>query len=226
MKIKYFLQLITLFFSIFYGTHVLANDLNETEAKQWANDKGNEILNILASTDMESKYEQLDNILQNDIDLDHAARFVIGKYWKIMTDEQRTEYIDLFKKYTSSLYKSYPLTIDKGEVNFTVDNVVIGSKTTDVHCTLFIKKVEKNVTKDSQGGIPLIFIIKKDDEGKIKVRDLKISESSFLLSYRERFQKMIHNDNDDDIDWFLEDLEMLIEDANEKNAQNADEEEF
>ena len=225
MKIKQFLQLITLFFGVLIGTQALASDWSEAEATQWAKGKGEEILSILASSDIEEKYTKLDNILQNDIDLDYAARFVVGKYWKQMNEEQREMYLDLFKRYTSSLYKSYPLTIDEGDVSFTVDKVVIGTKHVDVHCTLFIKKLEQNVDNGSKGGFKVIFSLTKKDD-KIKVRDLKVSESSFLVSYRDRFYKMIHEDNDDDIEWFLDDLEMHIEDAEKKNAQNNEDEEL
>ena len=55
------------------------------------------------------------------------------------------------------------------------------------------------------------------ENGKIKVRDLKIAESSLLVTYRERFNKMIHQDNDDEIDWFLDDLMALTEDKEREN---------
>ena len=226
MKIKQILQLITLFFCILFGSQALAADISKEEAEQWANDKGNEILNILTSTDIESKYKQLDDILHNDIDIDYAARYVVGKYWNKMDQSQRDRYLDLFQKYTESLYKSYPLTIDKGEVTFTVDNVVSDVKLVNVYCTVYVKKLAQNPQNGSKGGFKVIFVIVKNDEGKIKVRDLKVSESSFLISYRDRFYKLIHEENDDDIDWFLDDLEMRIEDNNEKNAKLLQDEEF
>ena len=49
------------------------------------------------------------------------------------------------------------------------------------------------------------------------MRDLKIAESSLLVTYRERFNKMIHQDNDDEIDWFLDDLMALTEDKEREN---------
>ena len=54
------------------------------------------------------------------------------------------------------------------------------------------------------------------------VRDLKIGESSLLIAYRERFYKMIHQDNDDEIDWFLEDLESITEDKEIENQHLLD----
>ena len=226
MKIKQFLQLITLFFCVLFGSQAFAGNMSEEEAEQWAQNKGNEILNILTSTDIESKYDQLDNIMRNDIDMDYAARYVVGKYWNKMSEDQRKRYLDLFQQYTESLYKSYPLTIDKGEVSFTVDNVVADVKLVNVYCTVYVKKLSQNSKNGSKGGVKVIFILVKNDDGKIKVRDLKVSESSFLISYRDRFYKIIHEENDDDIDWFLDDLEMRIEDNNEKNAKNNAEQEF
>lgn len=226
MKIKQFLYFITLFFCILIGSRAFAESLSEEEAKLWAQNKGNEILNILTSTDIESKFAKLDDILHNDIDIDYAARYVVGKYWNRMSESQRKDYLDLFQKYTESLYKSYPLTIDKGEVSFTVDNIIADTKLVNVHCTVYVKKLGHDTQNASNGGFKIIFIIVKDDAGKIKVRDIKVSESSFLISYRDRFYKMIHDDNDDDIDWFLDDLYMRIEDNNERNAKNLDEQEF
>lgn len=226
MKIKQFLQFITLFFCVLFGSQAFAGNMSEEEAEHWAQSKGNEILSILTSTDIESKYDQLDNIMRNDIDMDYAARYVVGKYWNKMSEEQRERYLDLFQQYTESLYKSYPLTIDKGDVSFTVDNVVADVKLVNVYCTVYVKKLSQNPKNGSKGGIKVIFILVKNDDGKIKVRDLKVSESSFLISYRDRFYKIIHEENDDDIDWFLDDLEMRIEDNNEKNAKNNAEQEF
>ena len=219
MKLKHCLYL--LFFLI--GTLLLptalyaAENFTSKEARVWADSKGRELLEILASENSAEKYHKLDTILQNDIDIDHAARFVIGKYWKQMTDKQRTEYMDIFKKYTSALYKSYPLDIEKGAVTYAIDKVLADKQLQNVYCTVYVKAIEKNVDDASKGGIHVIFSLIKND-GKIRVRDLKITETSFLLAYRERFYKMLHEDDDDDIDWFLEDLKQITADLEKENT--------
>ena len=111
MKIKSFLQLIILFFGIFCYSAENASALTPQAAEQWAKNKGEQILQILSAPSSAQKYEQLDAILSQDIDLDHAARFVVGKYWRQMTPEQQAEYVPLFKRYVSALYKSVPLDI-------------------------------------------------------------------------------------------------------------------
>jgi ABC-type transporter MlaC component len=194
-----------------------AEIMSESEARTWADGKGREVLEILTAESSAEKYQKLDDILQNDVDLDHAARFVIGKYWRQMTEEQRTEYMDVFKKYTSALYKGYPLDIEKGAVTYTIDKVLADKDLQNVYCTVFVKAIERHVDDKSKGGIHVIFSLIKND-GKIKVRDLKITETSFLLAYRGRFYKMLHEDDDDDIDWFLEDLRQITADMEQDNA--------
>jgi len=216
MKLKYFLQLIILFL-LFCGFSLPCNadNLSPQEAREWAENKGREILNILTNDNITDRFDKLDEIADNDIDLDYAGRFVVGKYWRQMSEEQKQKYIPLFKRYSKSLYKSYNTDLKDGEVTYTVDKALTGKTGVDVFCTVKINEIEKNVDDNSKGGIKVVFSLVKMD-GKIKVRDLKIEESSFLRAYRERFYKMIHEDNEDEIDWFLEDLETIVRD-NEEN---------
>lgn len=222
MKIKSFLQLIILFLSIFYASGALATEnITSNEAKSWANDKGYEILNILANKNLAEKYQKLDKILYEDIDLDHIAKFVVGKYWRQMTDEQKAVYVPLFKRYTSALYKSYPLDLPKGAITYEVDKVIADKKLMNVFCTIKITGLENSskIAQESKGGFKVLFVLIKNN-GKIQVHDLKIEESSLLLAYKDRFIKMIHIDSDDDIEWFLEDLETIVNDNEAKNMQN------
>lgn len=216
MKLKYFLQLIILFLLFFgFSLPCKADNLTQQEAQIWAENKGREILDVLSGDDIDDKFEKLDEIADNDIDLDYAGRFVVGKYWRQMSEEQKQKYIPLFKRYTKSLYKSYDTDLNDGDVTYSVDKALTTKNGVDVFCTVKINEVEKKVDDDSKGGIKAVFSLVKVDN-RIKVRDLKIEESSFLRAYRERFYKMIHEDNEDEIDWFLEDLEAIVRD-NEEN---------
>ena len=216
MKLKHFLQLIILF--LFFAIPTAFSQLTDTdvrEARFWAEGKGKQIVDILTSTSGD-KYQRLDNILHNDVDLEYAAKFVIGKYWRQMSEEQQETYLDLFDRYVSAAYKTYPLNIQEGDVSFTVDKILPENKIINIFCTVFVKNIEQNVDEQSQGGIKVIFALVKDGDS-FKVRDLKIQESSFLQSYRTRFYKMIHEDSDDEIEWFLEDFENLVIE-NENNS--------
>lgn len=216
MKIKSFLQLIILFFFAL-GIYAAAA-LTPPQAEQWAQKKGQEILQILSDKNNTDKYEQLDQILNEDIDLDFAARFVLGKYWRQMTDAQKEQYVPLFKRYVAALYKSVPLNIDSDDIHFTIDKTVETPKGIEVWCTIQIKKIEQAVDQPSKGGIKVLFTL-VENNNHIQVRDLKIEESSLLISYRDRFYKMIHQDSDDELEWFLEDFEALVQDTEQKNEE-------
>ena len=224
MKLKYFLQIVFVFFVMVLGvTTAHADNFTAEEAQAWTDGKGKEILEIMTSVNRAKKFKQLDAILFNDVDLDYAARFVVGKYWRKMTPEQQEAYIPLFKRYTSALYKGYPLKLDKGAVTYTIDKVITDKDSQFVHCTIFIESLEKKVDDDSKGGVKVVFRLVKNN-GQIKVRDLQITESSFLHAYRERFYKMIYEDNDEEMDWFLEDLQQLTDDMEKQIEENAEDE--
>lgn len=219
MKIKYFLQLIILFLSILYTNVSLAStSVPQNEAKNWANFKGEQILKILSDTNLTTKYKQLDKILYEDIDLDNAAKFVMGKHWRQMSDNQKEIYVPLFKRYISSLYKGYPLELKNGDIQYDVNRIIENKNTTDIFCNIKIKALENAVDEQSKGGFDVLFVLVKK-QNKIMVQDMKIQESSLLLSFRDRFNKMIQVDSDGEIDWFLEDLEIIVSDSEKENQE-------
>ena len=67
----------------------------------------------------------------NDVDLDYVGKFVVGKYWRQMTPEQRERYIPLFKRYSLSLYKNFPLSFDF-KINFKITGVKLDRDYADV----------------------------------------------------------------------------------------------
>ena len=211
MKIKYFLQLIILFLFAVLPFRSAEAILSEAGAHRWAEDKGAEILQILAQPNSEEKYAALDKILATDIDLDHAARFVVGKYWRTMTEEQQTQYVALFKRYVAAIYKNYPLDIAANSINFNVENTISQKDKVLVKCRILFN----DIPTDNDGkktDFRVLFVL-KENGGQIQVEDLKVEDSSLLLSFRDRFYKIIHEDNDDEIGWFLEDFNAIVEDT-------------
>ena len=215
MKIKYFLQLITLFLAFLIYVPDAAANVEQKQAIAWAQNKGDEILQILTSEDSPEKYRMLDNILHNDADLAYAAKFIIGKYWKQMTDEQQKEYVSLFSRYMENLYKSYSLNIRKGAISFQIQKVITGNKNTDIHCTIFFNNLQDSAQDEKPLDIPVVFVIHREDN-HIKVRDIKFGETSFLIYYRQYFQQQIHEEYDDEITWFLEDLATRINNTSDE----------
>ena len=214
MKSKIFLQLITALF-VFWGffNPAAAAPVRENEAVRWANATGYALIEALGNPDLEQKYAVLDKMFQDDVDTVHVARFVIGRYWRAMAPEQQRAYLKLFQRYVLSLYKNYPLDFETEGIDFVITAARVNGDYTDIFCNV---KLPENMASENLNSVTLEFKVTKT-AGKIKIVDLKIGESSLLLTYRTRFYAMI-KDVDEDMDWFLEDLETLTV-SNEKNAE-------
>lgn len=209
---KYFLQLIILFFGLSYGASVSAKvNITEKEAENWAAHKGEELLQVLAETDLDVKYAALDRILLQDVDLDYAAKFVVGKYWRKMTEEQKKRYVPAFKRYATALYKKYPLNFGEGMIKYQVEKAIPDKDVMNVWCLISLVGNDNSENNNATSGFKVLFVL-TNNNGHIQLRDLKIGESSLLFSYRDKFYKMIHEDSDDEIDWFLDDLENMAGD--------------
>lgn len=217
MKSNLFFRVIIFLFCAVYSMPVQADKLMENEAKQWVEEKGKELLIAFGEPDISVKYSKLDEMLVSVVDLKYVSKFVIGKYWRNMSSEQRISYQDLFTRYALSIYKSFPLDFNAEQIKFDIVSVMTEDKKTTVKIKLDISSLLQTNDK-TLSDIYVDFILRKDNKG-IKIIDLKLGESSLILSYRSRFYEMIAQ-NDDDIDWFLTDLGDITEAAERTIQEN------
>jgi len=208
MKSNCFLYFILFCGLLFCPAPLKAESLSLAEAESFAREQGNNLLSFFAEKDIRVKYQKLDSLFLNHIDLDYIARFVVGKYWREMTPEQQTSYRELFKRYAVSVYKGFPLTFDN-RISFEItgaraegDDVFVGA---DIAYARASSAAEHFLVE---------FRMHKRD-GAVRLTDIKIGESSLILSYRGRFYQMIKS-ADEDMGWFLEDFELATVSA-EKN---------
>lgn len=188
--------------------------VSSTDARDWANSKGQELLQTLSETDPIIKYSKLDRMMTEYINLDYVSKFVIGKYGKVMTTEQKERYRGLFQRYVLSLYKQFNLNIETGSIKFSIDSVTEHPRFTTVQCTIDPGDVLKNLKIEK---IPVKFKLIRGLNDTIQAVDLEISEVSMVIEYRKRFYQMI-KDEDEDINWFLDRFDDKVR-ANEKAFQ-------
>jgi len=199
MKRKHFLQLIIVCFYLLESSFSYALTDSQT-AMTWVNDKGRELLETFNETDVTKKYQKLDNMFLQHVDLDYIGKFVMGKYWRDMTEVQKSKYQDVFQRYCMTTYKNFPLDF-KNKITFTVKKADCSNNYCDV-------STDVNIGSNNNGQEQIFLVgfrIKQKNE-RWQIIDLKLAESSLLLSYRNRFYEMIKT-VDGEIDWFLEDLE-------------------
>ena len=183
------------------------------EARQWANTKGHQLIQALSEPNLAEKYSQLDKMMEEDVNLDYVSKFVIGKYAKKMTPEQKKTYTNLFHRYAKSLYKKAKLNFNAHEIDFKIDNVTEYEKFASVVCVVKPPKISESVEIQD---IPVKFKLIRGENKKIQAVDVEISEVSMVIEYRKRFYQMI-KDEGEDMGWFLEKFEAQVK-ANEESA--------
>ena len=216
MKSNIFLQVIIFLFYLFATPFVQAETFNQEQASTWVNDRGRELLTLFGEKNLAIKYAGLDRMLNDCIDLEYVSKFVIGKYWRQMNSEQQLSYQTLFKRYALSIYKAFPLDFNTDKINFNVVEIIPENDNFKVRIKLNL--APDNPSQDSPLGDIFVDFILHQKGDKIKIIDLKLGESSLILSYRSRFYEMLAGD-DNDIDWFLEDLTDITTAAERTNAQ-------
>lgn len=210
MKSNLFLRVIIFLFCMQMSIPALAEVVPQQEAQQWVESRGRQLLETFGEKDITKKYAVLDQMMLDYIDLDYVAKFVMGRYWRQMTEEQKNSYKETFKRYALSIYKSFPLDFDTNKIDFEVTKVIPSYNKTNVKTKInFAKNQAQEQAPLSE--VTVDFVISKNNNA-IRIIDLKLGESSLILSYRSRFYEMIAK-NDDDVDWFLEDLEDIAEAA-------------
>lgn len=198
MKSNIFLKVI-ISWIIFIGARTCcAQELYESEALKFAATKGEELLMSFQEPNLAKRYKQLDEMFLTYIDIDYVSRFVVGKYWRQMSQEQQQRYRDIFIKYGLSYYKTLPLDFAK-KLTYQIKGAEKDGNFVNVS-TIVRVALSDNEAQD----VVLIFRLHKVD-GTVKAVDVKVAESSLLLAYRSKFYEMIAQ-SDNEIEWFLEDL--------------------
>lgn len=218
MKRNHFLQLIICSLAILFSFSAQAQTISRTEAESWINDKGQQLLDTFNESDLSRKYQKLDQLFGSHVDLDYIGKFVIGKYWRKMTPEQQQKYQNLFKRYALAVYKTFPLSFEN-KIGFEINNVMIEQDYADVSAG--VDTGQKNASGQPQKFLVVFRIVRNDND--LKIIDLKLAESSLILSYRSRFYQMVAN-ADEDIGWFLEDLETSVVSTEKTNALRLEQE--
>ena len=176
IKFLHFLLYITF---IFWGGIVKASEvsINTEEARVWANDKGQELLQTLGMDNTVEKYAKLDQMILEDINIEYVSKFVIGKYARKMNNSQKTRYN-----------------------NFSIDDIVEYPKFTTVTCSVMLGEFAGEVPVEK---IPVEFKLIRGKQNRIQAVDVSISNVSMVIEYRKRFYQMIIEEGEN-IDWFLE----------------------
>lgn len=213
MKSNLFLRVVSILMTILCVSNVEAAAISRQDAQNWAKTNGEILLRTFREPDIGVRYKELDKLFNQYIDIEYIGKFVVGKYWRQMNAEQQEKYQAIFRRYAMALYKTFPLDF-VDSLSYEVKDASIEGSFTNVNAVVHVKLSPDNPKQD------FLLSFRLHRKGKdIKLVDIKLAESSLLLSYRGKFYQMIAN-LDDEMEWFIEDLETMTLGIENKNKTN------
>ena len=193
---KLFKYIAILFFLINFNSISIAKDpcalINEIVDKA---------ASILSSEDpVESKIIKLNAIAESSVDINGIGLYTLGKYRKIIDDEEKSKYQKLFKSYFLKSFSSRLVDYTNPRINV-VSQKKINEKYTIVTSVLEATSKRPQVKIDWR-------IYTKNPERPL-IRDLIVEGLSLARTQKEEFNSIIQN-NDGDINALFKTLEEFL----------------
>ena len=181
-KMRFFKILFPALILSFFGSFVVcqgATDNNDIEvAKKFIEDTGNKVIQILVdkSTPLSQRQDQFRQVIQEKFDMRSIGQFVLGRYWKQATKDQKDEFLKLFE---DSVVESYSHQFD----NYTNEklNVTNGRPSSKGGVI-----VTSKITRSSGAPLQVDWKIFKVN-GKLRILDVIVSGVSMSITYRSDY---------------------------------------
>ena len=175
---------IVLIFSFFFNNSIQAKSpsLLITEIV----DKASAILS--SSDPVESKIIKLNDIAENNVDIDGIGLYALGKYRRIISEDERIKYKKLFKSYFLKSFSSRLVDYSDPKANV-VSEKKINEKYTMV--TTVLEATSKNPR------IKIDWRIYTKNPERPLIRDLMVEGLSLARTQKEEFNSVIQNNNGD-----------------------------
>ena len=175
----------------------------EAEEKFVSNFADNAI-SILSNESLNASQKniQFTELVMSSIDMNLISKFVLSKYWKLATDDQKKAYLAAFKQYFIS---SYANKLDQ----YSGEKVIIVSSNAAKKFVI----VKSNIVRDGTDTLKIELdwrLLTRD--GRTKIIDLSIEGISLIIAQREEFQSFLANNNNS--------LDALISKLNSINNKN------
>ena len=185
MKIMQFKKIITLI--IFFSSLNTLAFANFESEENFVSDFAESAISILSDEGLNNndKNIQFTDLVMSSIDIDFISQIVLGKYWKLISDDQKSEYLKAFRAYFIS---SYANRLDQ----YSGEKVVVISSNAAKKYVI----VKTNIIRDGTETLKIQLdwrLIKRD--GRTKIVDLSIEGISLIIAERETFISYLNNND-------------------------------
>lgn len=195
--------LIALLLSLF-SFNAFAQSTNDKAVKEFVETIGNKIINIAGQKISENeKRKQIITVIDDVIDSDWIARFVLSKNYRLANDVQKEEFRKLYREFMINTYG--PKFKNYNGRKFTVNQVAMQQ-------SFYVAKAEF-LPRDSNVPISVDFRVKEKD-GKLVILDFIAEGVSLIETQRSEFNSAISQNG---MDQFLKKLQARVEQLKKGN---------
>ena len=177
------------------------NNLLAKEPSTLINEIVNEASIILSSSDpVESKIIKLNNIAETNVDIVGIGMYALGKYRKILNENQKIKYEKLFKSYFLKSFSSRLVDYSDPKIS------VVSEKKLNEKYTI-VSTILEETYKNPE--IRIDWRIYTKNPKRPLIRDLIVEGLSLARTQKEEFKSILQNNNGD-INYLFKSLEEFI----------------
>ncbi len=159
-------------------------------ASKYVESLGNSAIETLADKklDKETKSKKIEQLFRENVDIAWIGKFVLGRFWRQVTDEQKNRYL---KEYETFLVRNYATRFtDYTSGSFTITNAR-ADKDNEFTISMQIKSGEA-------GGDPILVDYRVRSDGKNRknnfiVFDIIVEGVSMITTQRDEFTSILTN---------------------------------
>lgn len=166
-------------------------------APAWASDEGDarafvqstidQVMGILrnASIPLEAKKDDVEQIAYQRFDFDLISKLVLARNWDKFTPQQKSDFIDAFKKHLSATYRD---TLN----NFKDESIAIVTSRPEKNGDVTVMTVVKGVTDDTK----VDYRLRKNGKTWLGI-DVIIEGVSLVQNFRSQAQEIVSTEGPD-----------------------------
>jgi phospholipid transport system substrate-binding protein len=166
-----------------------ANADDKSDASAFTTNIGKQALAIIVDKGKakEEKNAALEQLFVKNVDIDWIGKFVVGRYWRTASDEQKKQYLANYKAFLISHYTSN--FAEFTNANFEVTKVIDDGNGGEL-VTMRIKRPQAE-------DIIVEYTIRKSQSDGLKVYDITVEGVSMISTQRSDFTSYISQNSFD-----------------------------
>jgi phospholipid transport system substrate-binding protein len=183
MSLRHPLRLLVLILGLSLAANGIASATAASGPSDFITGLVNAALSALANKQLtqDDRAREFHNLLDKDFDMPRISRFVLGRYWKEASEQERQQFLSLFEEY---VVRSYAQRFS----DYSGETVKVTGQRPEGETTTLVQS--EVIQTNGAPPAKVDWRVRKDDAG-FKIVDVDVEGVSMVLTQREQFSSVI-----------------------------------